>query len=205
MRIVPTPRTRSIATELLSEVPTFSVVEGGGVLREDDAGVAKLIVVERGKYTTSNDNPVTLMLGTIPVRVADLLGSTVSKEIRKGPMYWPWRRRIGQVMPDQRDTWWDLGLEGSPADTSGLAALRLALREHGLPSLAIVASERALLDAMVERFNEHGDLLPYGELRWFTGLARVLDEDSLADAGIAAMRSCGVEEESLHDDLQSLG
>lgn len=200
-----TPRTRTIANELLSAAPGFKVVGNGGVLRGDGDGVAQLIFVDRGKYTTTINNPVTLMLGAIPIRAVELLRTTVPKEIRKGPMYWPWWRRIGHLMPERRDMWWDLGPEESPADRSGLEAMRRAIQDHGLPSLSVVGTERGLFGELVKRFDRHGDGLPYGELRWFAALARVLGEERSVAAGIAAMQRCGVEEESLQDDLEHLG
>ena len=197
-----TARTRNIAQQLVMAAPRFKA--SGGVLRSDENGITRLILVERGKYTTVEENPVTLMLGVLSLRAIELLGSSVQRELRRGPMEWPWSRRIGHVRPDRKDVWWDLGPESSAAEDSGLQALRQAVQDHALPALSRVSTERALFEAIAERFDRHGDALPYHELRSFTALAQVLGEAASLAAGIAAMETCGIEDEQLRDDLARL-
>lgn len=198
-----TTRTRSIAKQLLPAAPGFTA--SSGILRSVESGVVRLVMVERGKYTTSEDNPVTLMLGVLSVRSIDLLGSSIKNEVRNGAMSWPWRQRIGQVMPERKDVWWELGPEGSEAEATGLTHLRHALADHGLPALAEVGTETGLFERLRARFRLHGSGLPYEEVRWFTALAHLLGESEQATAGVEVMRGFGLDEAEVREDLQRLG
>jgi len=102
----------------------------------DIADVVHLVTLQSSVGSTADAVRVTVNLG---VWVPALEGDAI-------PDIWSahWRERLGFVMPDKRDVWWDAASEGEARVVADRIAN--AVRDFGLPALSRLANRRALLD-----------------------------------------------------------
>jgi hypothetical protein len=108
----------------------------GSHFTRDIAEVVHLVTLQSSVGNTADAVRVTVNLGVwIPALEGDAKPDIWSAH---------WRERLGFLMPEKRDVWWDAASDGEANVVAGRIAD--AVRDFGLPALSQLASRRALLD-----------------------------------------------------------
>ena len=108
----------------------------GSVFQRPTANVVHLVSLQSSASSTALRCRVTVNLAVwvprlYPTRKPDVWDS-------------PWQQRLGLVMPEPRDRWWQV--ESDPTAEAAGVEIRTALTCFALPALDALASESALLD-----------------------------------------------------------
>jgi len=108
----------------------------GAHFTKTEAEVVHLVSLQSSSGSTAEAVRVTVNLG---VWVSALEGDAK-------PDVWSahWRERLGSLMPENRDVWWDAA-SNEEAKSTG-ARIASAIRTFGLPVLGSITTRRALLD-----------------------------------------------------------
>jgi len=110
--------------------------KNGSHFTRDIADVVHLVTVQSSVGSTADAVRMTVNLGVwVPALEGDAKPDIWSAH---------WRERLGFLMPEKRDVWWDAASD----DEARVVAHRIAgaVRDFGLPALSGLANRRALLD-----------------------------------------------------------
>jgi hypothetical protein len=101
--------------------------------------------IQRSRWNTADETTFTINLGTASAAI--LAAAREDPNEPQAEIVCHWRARIGDLMPDRRDTWWTIRARASQDELDQTASeIENALLSRGLPELDRMVTDARLLD-----------------------------------------------------------
>ncbi len=128
---------KSLLDGLAAELIQAGFRRAGKTFYADRGDVVLIVNVQKGQKSSAEMLVATVNLGAFSKVLG---GDNRAPDVFRAH----WRRRLGNISPDARDRWWEVG---SVAEATGAAKEIVSLlRSHGLPALEAVSSTAQLRD-----------------------------------------------------------
>lgn len=122
----------------------------GANLRRDIDGLVQTVNFQASSWGSAEAGSFTVNIGVTDVELLALW--TGRHDTSPTQFCFPIGQRIGHLMPEGCDHWWDVGPGIDAAETQ--AAVAKALRDHVVPLFQLLSSRQALNEAMVGGFSD---------------------------------------------------